>query len=60
MLIRLRLRMGIKQIKQPKICKEVSTGEFFKVYDYEDLGNGHFIAKSKRKLTKKEVKEYGL
>ncbi len=52
--------MKKKKTLEPKICKEVVTGELFLVYKYEDLGNGNFFAKSKRKLTEKEILELNL
>lgn len=42
--------------QEPKIGKEVSTGEYFLVFKYKDLGEGKFIAKSKRKLNEEELK----
>ena len=44
--------------QEPKIMYSSITGEHYYVEKYNNLGNGHFEAKGKRKATKEEIKEY--
>ena len=41
-----------------KFCQHPITKEYFIVSKYEDLGNGKFIARNKRKATDEEIKKF--